>query len=308
MRLSLAILFSLLILSTGCDRSGLGPAELPSDYLEDLERWKENRVESLKDTTGWMRLAGMYWLESGQNRFGSGEEMDIQFPEGAIPEEAGTFIYDDGTVRMVVEEGVEITHDQRRVTDMVIFDGSDEVPHIEHGSLHWRVIARGDLVGIRLYNEENEKVDQFTGFESYPVDTNWVRKARYVPKPEGSSITVVNVLGQEMQEPSPATLEFTWDGETYSLDAIDSDDDMFLIVGDETNQTETYQAGRYLYVDFPEGGNEFIQIDFNKLYNPPCAYNLFTTCQLPPPQNRLDLAIPVGEKRPDEWKGLHDNE
>jgi uncharacterized protein (DUF1684 family) len=302
------VLLFLLIVSASCDRTGLGPAELPSDYLEELEKWKQNRVESLKDSTGWMRLAGMYWLEPGENRFGSGEEMDIQFPEGTIHEEAGTFIYDEGTVRMRVEPGVIITHGQQPVTDMVIFDSSNDAPRLEHGSLLWFVIARGDLVGIRLYNKENEKVDQFTGFESYPVDTNWVRKARYIPKPEGSSITVVNVLGQEMQEPSPATLEFSWDGEIYSLDAIDSDDDMFLIVGDETNQTETYQAGRYLYVQFPENGSEFTQLDFNKLYNPPCAYNLFTTCQLPPPQNRLGLAIPVGEKRPDEWKGLHDNE
>ena len=305
------ILFGILLvmtISVGCNRSDLGSAQLPADYFEELESWKQQRVESLKDSTGWMRLAGMYWLEEGKNRFGSGDEVDLQFPEGTIPDRAGSFILENRIVRMEVEPGVEITHDHQPVSEMVIFDGSNEVPHIEHGSLHWVVIDRGGLIGIRLYNEENDKVDRFTGFESYTVDTNWVRKARVIPKPEGSVIAIVNVLGQEMEEPSPAALEFLWDGEAYTLDAIDSDDNMFLIVGDQTNKTETYQAGRYIYVDFPEKGSDFTLIDFNKMYNPPCAYNLFTTCQLPPLQNRLNVAIVAGEKRPKNWSGLHDNQ
>jgi uncharacterized protein (DUF1684 family) len=73
---------------------------------------------------------------------------------------------------------------------------------------------------------------------------------------------------------------------------------MFIIAGDLTNQDESYQAGRYLYVDMPPGGESVTTIDFNKMYNPPCAYSAFTTCQLPPVENRLDVRIEAGEKRP----------
>lgn len=76
-----------------------------------------------------------------------------------------------------------------------------------------------------------------------------------------------------------------------------------MIFADETNQTETYQAGRYMIIPHPDENNETI-IDFNKAYNMPCAFNKFTTCQLPPPQNRLDVAITAGEKRPVEWEGI----
>lgn len=107
-----------------------------------------------------------------------------------------------------------------------------------------------------------------------------------------------------MDTPTPGTIEFIKNGELFTLDALEGTDQMFLIAGDLTNQTETYQAGRYIYIDYPEEGSDYTIIDFNKIYNPPCSYNLFTTCQLPPMQNRLDLEITAGEKRPQDWEGL----
>jgi uncharacterized protein (DUF1684 family) len=44
----------------------------------------------------------------------------------------------------------------------------------------------------------------------------------------------------------------------------------------------------------PDGGR--IVVDFNKAYNPPCAFNEYSTCPLPPHENRLDLAVTAGEK------------
>ena len=70
----------------------------------------------------------------------------------------------------------------------------------------------------------------------------------------------------------------------------------FIIFRDETARTSTYGGGRFLYADIPETGDEVI-LDFNKAYNPPCAYTPFATCPLPPPHNRLTIELPVGEKR-----------
>lgn len=302
-----AIVFMLILLILGCQRKQLGQAEIPENYVQQLEEWKQDRIESLKLPTGWLRLEGMFWLDEGENSFGSGENQDIQFPQGTIPENAGTFVYKDGQVTMNVADGVIITYEGEPIDQGVIFDGEDEdTPHVEHESLEWFIIVREDLVGIRLFNKDDEKADQFTGFDSYPIDPRWNRRARFIPNPEGITMSIVNVLGQELEVTSPGVLEFSIDGEVYTLDAIDSDDNMFMIVGDQTNETETYQAGRYIYVDFPEEGSQYTNIDFNKIYNPPCAYNVFTTCQLPPPQNQLDVAIAAGEKRAENWQGLHD--
>lgn len=66
-------------------------------------------------------------------------------------------------------------------------------------------------------------------------------------------------------------------------------------VGDATNTKETYGAGRYLYVKKPDAHGKTI-IDFNKAYNPPCAFTAFATCPLPPKQNILNLEVAAGEK------------
>jgi uncharacterized protein (DUF1684 family) len=124
-----------------------------------------------------------------------------------------------------------------------------------------------------------------------------------VPHPEETTIEIANVLGEVVDEYSPGSIEFQIDGEIYSIDAFESSSGLFLMFTDSTNKTETYQAGRYMIVDLP-GDDGYLTLDFNKAYNPPCAFNPFTTCQLPPQQNRLDVAIPAGEKRPVEWDGI----
>ena len=290
------------LILVACSGPEPGKAPTPDNYLQMVEEWKKNRVETLKQPIGWLRLAGMEWLEEGENRFGSGEEVDIRFPEGAMPDFSGTFVLEDGVVTMKVADGVEITHNGEPVTELVMDRGDDTAA--DYGSLHWFVISRDDMMAIRFYNRENPQADAFEGFPAYPVDPEWRRQARFHPNPDGTTIPIVNVLGQQVDAPTPGTIEFTLNGERHTLLALEGSDRMFIIVADETNRTETYQAGRYIYIDYPEEGSDYTVIDFNKLYNPPCAYNLFTTCQLPPIENRLNTSITAGEKRPVDWVGL----
>lgn len=302
--ISLSVLVLILFLA-GCEQSELGKATVPENYDQHIEEWKQSRVETLKAPTGWLRLAGMYILEEGENTFGSGEGMDVRFPEGKIASHAGSFILNDNEVMMELRDGVEVYHDERPIPSGKIIYSEDTSLELEHDDLHWFVIQRQDLFAIRLYNKDNEKADNFTGFPRYETDESWRLNARFIPNPEGTAIPILNVLDQIEPIDSPGVLEFEVDGERYTIDALSSADGrLFLIVGDETNRSETYQAGRYMYIDPPEDGSDYTVIDFNKIYNPPCAYNTHTTCQLPPPQNRLDLAITAGEKRPVDWEGL----
>lgn len=305
MKFKPTILILIAVIITACENSGqeLGPAPVSDNYEQEVQEWIDDRIETLKEPTGWLRLAGMYVLEEGENQFGSGSDQDIQFPGGTIPNHAGTFVLEDGIVEMIVADGVEITTDGKIVEQMTIFDG-EEAPEINHESLIWHVIQRQDMIAIRLYDTENQKADQFDGFDRYPIKSEWNLKARFDAHPDGATIPVSNVLGQTDEVGNPGTLIFEKDEEIYKLEALDSASGrLFLIVGDQTNQTETYQAGRFMYVDYPNE-NGYTIIDFNKIYNPPCAYNLYTTCQLPPPSNRLDLSITAGEIRPADWEGL----
>ena len=96
-------------------------------------------------------------------------------------------------------------------------------------------------------------------------------------------------------------LEFTFKGENLSLGAFVEEgarevDGLFVPFVDATSGKETYPAGRYL--DIPPTTTGFYEIDFNKAYNPYCAYNATYECPYPPPSNRLKVEIRAGEKAP----------
>jgi uncharacterized protein (DUF1684 family) len=205
---------------------------------------------------------------------------------------------------MIVNNGVDIRHKGEPVDTLkMVGDDIDERIHAKHGALTWFIDSRNDQRGVKVFSMDTPKADRFDGFPAYPLQQEWHHNARLVPHPEETTIEIANVLGEVVDEYSPGSIEFQIDGEIYSIDAFESSSGLFLMFTDSTNKTETYQAGRYMIVDLP-GDDGYLTLDFNKAYNPPCAFNPFTTCQLPPQQNRLDVAIPAGEKRPVEWDGI----
>ncbi|TVQ68315.1 MAG: DUF1684 domain-containing protein [Balneolaceae bacterium] len=290
------------VLITACMSLKTDIAPLPETYHADLEQWKEQRVETLKGPTNWLRLEGIYWMSEGENSFGSGEDQDLILPEGTIPAHAGVMILNEGVTTMRVAEGVQILHNGEPVTEMVMYDGGERY-RAEHENLEWFIDNRGDTYGLRLYNKENPKADAFEGFPAYPVNPDWHLHAEFVPNSDSLSIILDNVIGEQVERYSPGRIRFTAEGERVELIAFEANSGLFIMFSDRTKETETYHAGRYLIIPFPDENGRTI-IDFNRAYNPPCAFNIYTTCQLPPPGNRLDLMVTAGEKRPVEWQGL----
>lgn len=265
-------------------------------YKEGIDSWHKNRVTELQGPTGWLNVAGLFWLQEGINTFGSGQTNSITFPQGKIAEKAGSFFLRQGTVIMHVAPGVDIVVDGKPVSSAEIFN-SDSTKSVKAslGSLEWFVIKRDLKYGIRLRDFANPELGKFRGIDRYEVDVAWQLNA-LVEKAEGRTIPITNVLGQTTEQSAPGTLVFSIEGEEYRLDAIDEGgDELFIIFGDATNTYETYGAGRYLYVKKPDASNMTV-IDFNKAYNPPCAFTEFATCPLPPLQNVLPISVLAGEK------------
>ena len=265
-------------------------------YQAEIDKWHAERIADLKSDNGWLNLAGLYWLQEGINTFGSSEANHVVFPAGSMAEEAGYFLVKNGTVRMEAKPEIAITVNDQPVRSVEIFhpDSSRSV-QVAHGSLRWFVIKRDDQVGIRLRDLSSEAKQKFTGIERYPVDVAWRLEAEFTPTP-GKTIDITNVLGQTVAQDSPGVLSFEHEGSKYSIDALDGGkDELFLIFGDSTNQDETYPSGRYLYVKRPDPSGKVI-IDFNKSYNPPCAFTPYATCPLPPRQNLLSTYVRAGEK------------
>lgn len=279
---------------------GCGAPEKPAidqaAYLNEIEAWHTKRLEDLKDTSGWLNLAGIYWLREGINTFGSSEKNQVIFPPGTIAGEAGYFLVKNGIVKMEVKPEVAVTAGGLPVTSLEIFHpDSANVVTAAHGTLRWFVIKRDNQLGIRLRDLTSKAVQEFKGIERYPVNTEWRVTAAFKAT-DGKTIDITNVLGQTVPQESPGILEFEIEGNPYSIEALDGGkEELFLIFGDATNGKDTYSAGRYLYVKRPDAEGKVI-IDFNKSYNPPCAFTPFATCPLPPRQNVLLLAVEAGEK------------
>lgn len=280
-------------------------AQSAEAYSRSLDDWHRGRVDELRSENGWLNLAGLYWLKPGKQVFGGSDRDDISFPEGTIPPRAGSLLLSGDTVRITVAQGVEVIMDGVPVRETVAFHpGMSTVPTFRCGRLSWTVIRRGDRTGVRLRDIDHPATRDFKGVERYPADTSWRVKAKLVKPALPTYIPITNVLGQTTPQPSPGKLVFDLKGSRLTLDALEEGDGLFLLFADETNGGETYPSGRFLYTGKP-GPDGFVELDFNRSINPPCAFTAFATCPLPPRQNRLPLSIKAGEKDPGTAKKQH---
>jgi uncharacterized protein len=270
----------------------------PQDYRREIESWRASRDAGLRDPNGWLTLVGLFWLQEGDNRFGSDPGNRVILPAGKAPAVAGTLVRhgDNVTARAVPGAGLE--SDGRPVSELALTVDAKGRPTVLHlGSLSFFIIKRGDRLGVRVKDSASPALAAFHGLASFPVDPGWRVVARFEPHPQPKTIAIANVLGMTDNEPSPGVVVFEHGGQTYRLDALSGggDGSLFLVFGDRTNGRETYGAGRFLDTDPPRDGK--VVVDFNKAYNPPCAFTAFATCPLPPPQNRLATAVTAGEQK-----------
>jgi uncharacterized protein (DUF1684 family) len=272
-------------------------AQTHASHIEEVRQWDSTRIAELKAENGWLNLAGLYFLPVGKSSFGSGEQAVIKFPKRTIPGLAGYFEVTDQSVSIVTNKNIKVTINGKPVQQAVLFHkDSASTRDVYYGSLKWSIIQRDGKFAIRLRDLQSETIKSFKGIERYPIDSSWLIKAVFRENVTPVFIPITNVLGVTSNQLSPGKLIFTLGGKQYTLDALDGGkDELFIIFGDETNGVETYPSGRYIYIKRP-APDEITYIDFNKAYNPPCAFTDYATCPLPPKQNILLIAVTAGEK------------
>ena len=270
-------------------------AQDKSGYQKEIDDWYAKRFADLKAENGWLNLVGLYWLDEGKNSFGSSKQNKIVFPEGTIEEEAGYFVRSGTTVTLIASQSAHIKVGNASVKEAVIFNDSATARVVSSGDLRWTIIKRGDKIGIRLRNLKSAAASNFKGVPRFAVDTSWKIPATLRKANEGANMLITNVLGQTSAQKSPGKLVFTFHGNTYSLEALEEGDELFIIFADSTSGVATYPSGRFVYAKKPGADGNTI-IDFNKAYNPPCAFTDYATCPLPPKENDLPFAVTAGEK------------
>ncbi len=312
--------------SSGAPEAAGGAGQAPADtspgglffdhaaWLVDLAEWRSERDASLRAEDGYLSLVGLHWLDEGRHGFGSDPENDLVLPAGRVPARGGTLVVEQGRVHAELEPGVTALLDGQPVADVrgerapasrallgsrvdLASDAEGAPNRLAFGDVTLWIIDRAGRLGVRVRDPASPLRAAFDGVDAFVPDPAWRVEARFEPHLQ-RMLAVPNIMGTTYEDTSIGMLAFEREGRTWRLQPTgDGLDSLFLIFGDETNGGATYGGGRFLRVGAPDERGRVL-LDFNRAYNPPCAFTPFTTCPLPPEGNVLPFSVRAGEKAP----------
>ena len=289
----LGCLLSALLFGPALFAAPVAPAD---EYTASIEAWRAGRLQRLTKPDGWLTLIGRHPLEHGTWTVGSGADNAIRLAAG--PASLGTITYAaDGKVTFALSVGVDATLDGTAARSAELDYKGDKPTYVRTGTVNFYVMDRSGKLFLRVRDSESARRKNFVGIEHYPLDPAWRIEAAWVPFAPPREIKITNIIGLIEPTMVPGKAVFSHDGKSYELLAIDEgpEEDLFFVLTDPTAGTETYEACRFFYAKRPVDGK--IILDFNKVYNPPCAFTPFATCPLPPKENILPFPLRVGEKK-----------
>jgi uncharacterized protein len=286
--------------------SGTEPQD--GGWQKEITEWRAQHAVELQKPDSWLALAGLEWLEPGDNSFGSAKDNKIHLPSSG-PAHLGVLHLEGEIIALNAPAGGfpdgflidgKPVQAQKLHTDP---DHDKNNPRMTIGTLNMYVIHRGERFALRIKDAKSAALTGFHGLRWYGPNQAYRVTARWIPYAPQKTFTIATLIGTSYPAQVPGSAEFTLHGKMYRLDPILEDPEvakLFFVLRDTTSATKTYGACRFLYTGFPDHGLDqagVLVLDFNRLENPPCAYTPYATCPLPPPQNRLPIPLPVGEQR-----------
>ena len=266
--------------------------ETGQDYAASLANWRAEHEAQLKADNGWLTVAGLHWLKEGDNTVGSDPGAAITLP-AAAPKLAGVITVRNGKTTFTPKGPVLYKGAPVKALMELKPDTEPNYDILSVGRINFYAIKREDRLGVRVKDNDNPARKQFAGLQWYAVDPAWRIRAKFVPWDKPRTVTFETEVGVKEQDESPGYVTFTKNGKEYRMEPVKDGDSLWFVMRDATSGKTTYGASRFLYVDPPKNG--YVDLDFNRAENPPCAFTPYATCPLPPPQNRLTLAVTAGE-------------
>jgi uncharacterized protein (DUF1684 family) len=312
MRNRLAVLvltFATAAIVAACEREVAPlPALSVADHADSIEAWHAFRKNAIYGPTGWKTMLGLWWLNEGETTVGADSGAAIVLPRDRSPKQFGTLHVGNDSTWFVAARGVTFTVDTSKTPVTSARLRSDLEPRatiVRHGSLMMHYIVREDRGmrkhGVRIRDTLNPVRVNPEPIRYFPTDIQWRTQAKFTPGTAPDSFNIVGVLGFDTRMAHLGDLTFNLKGHQYTLAVIREPEDhgknLFLMFTDSTNRKETYPATRYVWVLPPDSLGRTI-VDFNKAFNPPCAFTKFSTCPFPPKGNHLPLRVEGGEWNP----------
>lgn len=264
---------------------------------QDIEAWREQYEKNLRAEYGWLSVVGLSFLDPGVNTVGSLAGSDVPLPPGHAPLEVGRLVYTDRGVTLHLRAGIEATLNGKDAPAIVTLGKAvpgTPADRVRVGRVEFHLHESGDRLAVRVRDPDSALRVGFEGTKWYAPRATARVTGTLQPSATPRDVSIINVLGDVEMHKSPGTLSFVIDGSPQRVVPMAaSRNRLWIIFRDATVGTETYGT-RYLYAE-PSADGTYV-LDFNRAYNPPCAYNPYTTCPTPPPENILPIPIRAGEK------------
>jgi uncharacterized protein (DUF1684 family) len=259
-----------------------------------IEAWRaKHEADYRRD---FVSIAGLYPLKPGPNTAGSAAGNDVVLPASA-PARLGAFVMTGRAVRFEPAPGADVRLKDRAVAGPIELrdDSGPGADELTTGAVRLVIHVSGEERSLRVRDPNGPLATGFLGFSWFPIDLQSRVTGRFIRDAEPRKLSVLNTYGDVDTYTTEGVVEFALQGRTLRLRPFTTRPKRFYFVfKDASSGQETYEAARFLYADLADDGS--VLLDFNQAYNPPCAFNPYTTCPIPLKENQLPIKILAGEK------------
>ena len=277
--------------------SASSPDADDAQWRQQLQAWRAQREHELAAPDGWLTLVGLEWLKPGVNSFGTAADCAIKIRAQA-PQHFGLLTVSGKTVQLLAPAGgfpADFQLDGKPAREGTLSADDAKPSTLAWHGLTMVVLPRGGRYALRIKDADSPTRTEFHGLHWYAPDPRFRVIAKWIPYPTPHVEKIPTIINTTLDMPAPGVAEFTLNGKSLRLEPVfegGERDKLFFILRDLTSRTTTYEAARFLHTGLPSNGvgqPGMLTLDFNELYNPPCAYTPYATCPLPPEQNRLPV-------------------
>jgi len=254
-------------------------------HAAELDAWHSARLAALAAGNGWLNLTDRIEIAPGRHSVGRAEGNDVVLSAG--PDNLGQLdLRADGSASFTAGGQT-----------LAFASEKDEPPHLELGGLMLEITEIEGQRALRVRDLSLPKADGLPHIPRYPADPAWRIVADWVALAEPVDLRLDTVRDVKTGVRLTHEARFRHEGRDVTLLATHwKEGKPMFVIRDSTSGGETYAASRFL---LGEVTGAQVVLDFNRAFNPPCAFTIHAVCPLPPRQNILPFPVRAGERMPE---------
>ena len=264
-------------------------------YVREIQQWRQEQDQFMRSAKSPLLLVERYSIDEGDSTVGSLPGSKILLPEKA-----------PGRVCAILRRGADISLRPTSETQTFVngnpvsgdirlkaVAGPAPADRVSFGDFTFAIRPIGQEFYLFLSDKQSNFLLDFHGKTWFPIDPAYRVAAQFIPYDHPKTLDVTDTTGSTRTYSVPGHLVFSIGGQTLRLEPLIPGDYLLVMFQDQTSGIETYGGGRFLEAAMPRQGQTVL--DFNKAYNPYCAFNPNAACPMPQKENRLLVRIPAGE-------------